>query len=206
MNWIDKYIAYGTLITVLYVKRWTILDYALLMKIKIERCKKKYLESPYEILSCELYDEHDKLIEKSNYQDFKKKYRNNWISMEKFNPTVNYFKMKYKLNYENSESKIYQIVYCKGIDLKVPPYSIDTNKGETNDKINNYTILTATEKDTKRDVTDEINQILGPKQNYYNDLNIKLKPRWFNLGTVLVMDNNVNEYEIDKNEYFMIKN
>ena len=66
--------------------------------------------------------------------------------------------------------------------------------------------MTATEKDTKRDVTDEINQILGPKQNYYNDLNIKLKPRWFNLGTVLVMDNNVNEYEIDKNEYFMIKN
>ena len=77
---------------------------------------------------------------------------------------------------------------------------------KTNNKINSYSILTAKEKDTERDVTDEINQILGPKQNYYSDLKIKLKPRWFNLGTVLVMDNNINEYEIDKNEYFMIKN
>ena len=126
--------------------------------------------------------------------------------MEKFHPTVNYFKMKYKLNYENSESKVYQIVYCKGIDLKVPPYSMDDCKKETNNKINSYSILTAKEKDTERDVTDEINQILGPKQNFYSDLKIKLKPRWFNLGTVLVMDNNINEYEIDKNEYFMIKN
>jgi len=204
MNWIYKYIAYGTLLSVLYVKRWSILDYALLMKINMEKCKKKYLDSPYEIMNCELYDENDKLLERSKYNTFKKKYRNNWICMENTHPTVNYFKMKYKLNYENTESKIYQIVYCKGIDLKIPPY--ETNNNKINNKINNYTILTATEKDTDRDVTEEVNQILGPRQNYYNDLNLKLKPRWFNLGTVLVMDNNINEYEIDKNEYFIIKN
>ena len=40
MNWIYKYIAFGTFVTVLYVKRWTILDYALLMKIKMEKCRK----------------------------------------------------------------------------------------------------------------------------------------------------------------------
>ena len=97
--------------------------------------------------------------------------------------------MKYKMNFDKIGNKIYQIVYCKGIDLKIPPYD-DNNKIENS--LNSYSILTATEKVTNKDVTDEVNQILGPKQNYYKDLNIKLKPRWFNLGTIMVMDNNIN--------------
>lgn len=202
MHWIYKYIAFGSLLTVFYVKRWTIIDYALLMKIRIEKYKKKLLDSPYEILSCKLYDKNDKLLEDSNYSTFTKKYKNSWTNLELFHPTVNYFRMKYKFNYENTESKIYQIVYCKGIDLKIPPYK----NNDVNKSINNFTILTATDKETNKDVTEEVNQILGPKQNYYSDLNIKLKPRWFNLGTIMVMDNNINEYEIDKNDYFMIKN
>lgn len=202
MNWIYKYIAFGTFITLFYVKRWTVLDYILLLKINLDKCKKKILDRPYDILSCELYDENDKLLELSNYYQFKKKYRNNWICMEKYHPTVNYFRMKYKLNMENSDSKIYQIVYCKGIELKIPPYK---NKRD-NTKINNYSILSATEIDTNKDITNEVNEILGPNNNYYSDLDIKLKPRWFNLGTILVMDNNVNEYKIDKDEYFIIKN
>ncbi len=203
MSWMYKYIAFGTIITVCYVKRWTILDYALIMKIKLEQCKKKLLDKPYEVLSCELFDENDQLIERNDYRTFRIKYKNNWENMERIHPSVSYFRMKYKMNFDKMGSKIYQIVYCKGIDLKIPPYD-DNNKIENS--LNSYSILTATEKVTNKDVTDEVSQILGPNQNYYKDLNIKLKPRWFNLGTIMVMDNNINEFEIGKNEYFAIKN
>ena len=203
MSWMYKYIAFGTIITVCYVNRWTVLDYALIMKIKLEQCKKKLLDKPYEVISCELFDENDKLLENSDYCSFRRKYKNNWIIMERIYPTVSYFRMKYKMNFENVDSKVYQVVYCKGINLKIPPYN-DINKIEN--KLNGYSILTATEKGTNKDVTNKVNQILGPMQNYYKDLDIKMKPRWFNLGTIMVMDNNINEFEIGKNEYFTIKN
>ena len=146
---------------------------------------------------------NDKLLENSDYCSFRRKYKNNWIIMERIYPTVSYFRMKYKMNFENVDSKVYQVVYCKGINLKIPPYN-DNNKIEN--KLNGYSILTATEKGTNKDVTNKVNQILGPMQNYYKDLDIKMKPRWFNLGTIMVMDNNINEFEIGKNEYFTIKN
>ena len=78
---------------------------------------------------------------------------------------------------------------CYEDEFKFPPYpnTLEIMEGYK------YQFLTCTVADTNEDVTNQINQLLGPKFNFYKDIGRQLNTNFFTDGNIVCLDNDLND-------------
>ena len=165
-----------------YIYRKTIVDKLLFMYAsynKIERHNK------YEVEKFTLYDDNNKLINNLKYlPDY------NFDELKNDNQNLEYIEIQYTYL-----GKRFRIIYNENFSF--PPYSDDLAIKEGY----KYLYLTCT---SDKDETERINMLLGPKNNFYEDVNLEIPTKYITNETLSCLDNNMNEYNMD--EILKIKN
>ena len=144
--------------------------------------KKNKIRNEYEILGVNLYQKN-KLIK--TY-----KYLLPFSSLKKKIPALDYIEVKYL--FLGNE---YRIIFDKDFDF--PPYENDLKLPEGY----KFKFLTCT--DNKNDYTERINQLLGPKHNFYKDIGLKFPVSYITDEVLECLDNNLNS--INLSEFLEIK-
>ena len=160
--------------------KYQIADYILYQYAKCNKIKRT---SDYDVTQCKIYNKNNNLIKVStkliNYESAVELCKNNFGYAEICYQLLG---KKYKIYYDN--------------EYIFPPYP---NLIKIKDGYK-YKFLSAIYENT--DVTDEINQLLGPKNNFYSDIGIIMKTRFITDKNIKCMDNNVNDFVL--NDIFSI--
>ena len=171
-----------------YMYRWELLNKILMCKIKLQNL----LHSNYKINSYTLYSKNNEEIEQQysfeylikNWKNYKTTIHNN------LNHIIIFYQIK---------SKKYCIIYTINDVLKNKPYNKLNN--------NNFTtmIISAIDSITNKDITQDVIQLMGPHKNFYKDLNLSIQPKYMNWNNIQLLDSNLQEYVIKRDEIFYIK-
>ena len=144
--------------------------------------KKNKIRNEYEILNVDIYQKN-RLIKTYKYllpfSSFKKKI-----------PALDYIEVKYL--FLGNE---YRIIFDK--DFNFPPYEKDLKLEE------GYKFKFLTCMDSLQDHSERVNQLLGPKHNFYKDIGVKFPVSYITNEVLECLDNNLNSLNLS--EYLEIK-
>jgi len=161
----------------IYHYKFQIADYVLYQYAKCNKIKRT---NDYNVTHCKVIDKNNKIVKES-------------CDLIDYNTAVNlcknqlgYIKISYQLL-----GKKFKIIY--DCEYKFPPYPTILKLKEGY----KYKFLSVISND--KDITDEVNQLLGPKNNFYNDIGIKMKSKYISASKINCMDNNINNFIMDDN-------
>lgn len=156
----------------IYFYKFQFTDYVLYQYAK---CKKIKKSNDYRVTYCKVVDKNNKIVKEShNLIDYNK-------AVNLCKNELGYISISYQLL-----GKRFMIMYdCA---YKFPPYPniVKLDKGYK------YKFLSAIT--DNKDITEHINQLLGPKNNFYNDIGLKMKTKYISTDNIDCMDNNVNDF------------
>ena len=164
--------------------KYDIADYMLYHYAKCKRIKRS---TNYDVTYCKLYNDSGNLILET---DKPIKYNE---AAEKYND-LSYIEISY--TFLGKQFKI----YYNG-EYNFPPYP-NMIKLKDGYKYKFLSCIYNEENNTESDVTTQVNELLGPKNNFYNDLNIKMKTSYLTKYPIQCMDNDVNSFVLG--DYFKI--
>ena len=155
-----------------YIYRKTIIDKLLFMYASYNKIER---HNTYEVEQFTLYDNNNKLINNLKYLP-----DDNFDKLKNNNPSLEYIEIQYTYL-----GKRFKIIYNKNFSF--PPY---TEKLAIKEGYK-YLYLTCT---SDKDETERINMLLGPKNNFYEDINLEIPTKYITNNTLSCLDNNIKEY------------
>ena len=161
----------------IYHYKFQITDYLLCQYAKCNKIKRT---NDYRVTHCRVVDKNNKIVKES-------------CDLIDYITAVNLCKNKLGhviISYQLL-GKRFKIMYdCK---YKFPPYPnmLKLKEGYK------YKFLSAISND--KDITDDVNQLLGPKNNFYNDIGLKMKSKYISTCRIDCMDNNVDDFIMGDN-------